>query len=687
MLEPLFTPRSVLLTGISPEPGNLARTSLYNLRTAGYAGEIHLLGRKEADVFGIPIRTSFDDLPDGIDVAVVLTPARMVADTLDQCGRKGIRYAIVQSAGFAELGEEGARLADEVLAVARRHQIRFSGPNGLGVINPACGFDPVFIPMRPQWRPGGASVATQSGGMGLSYLWAFGDQNVGVARWVSMGNKLDLDEVDYVRFLSKDPDTRSIVLYLEGIARGRDLFEAIKASDKPVLVHKSGRTDAGARMAFSHTAALTGDDAVLSAMLAQAGAVRVESSGEVANLCKAFELPPVRGPRVAIISRSGGHAVVAADCAADSGFDLPPFSSDLLSMATGRQVIKRGNPLDLGDVFDIDLYGQLLGAAAADPGFDAVVLMFGYFPPFETETGRRLVPLVRELTERHGKPVVLALMSDEQELVELRRLHPYPYFESVEDAFRALRLSRDHQAYVGRRDAAAPDEAPPGTDRAAARVDAASGGCGGPVSAAEAFGALADAGIQVAPCVLARTAADLAGAPAFPVAAKVATARVVHKTDAGGVVLGIPDAAALAATFADFSARFGPFGEGEGVLVQSMAAPGVEVLVGGRRDPVFGPIVVVGLGGILVEVLHDTAIRLAPVSLDEARGMIASLKGAALFRGVRGRPPADVEALARIVHAVSHLLAATPRIAEIDLNPVLVHPQGATAVDVRILKA
>ncbi len=683
MLGPLFNPRSVLLTGVSPEPGNLARSSLYNLVTFGFKGAIHLLGRKEVELFGHTIRTSWDDIPDGIDVAVILTPARTVAETLDQCGRKGIRYAIVQSAGFTELGGEGEVLAAEVKAVAHRHGIRFTGPNGLGIIHPSHGFAPIFIPLRPQWRFGGVSIATQSGGMGFAYLWTMADQNVGVAKFVSMGNKMDLDEVDYLDYYAKDPETRAVVLYLEGIVRGRALFEALRDCGKPVLVHKAGHTEGGSKMAFSHTAALTADDDVLGAMLRQAGATRVHTMEDVISRSKVVELPPCRGSRVAVISRSGGHAVVAADCAAESGFQLPPFSPEFLAAAAGRQVMRKGNPLDLGDVFDFDLYARLLETAVQDPGFDAVLLLFGYFPPFETEASRRLLPKIHELNDRYGKPVALILLADEHELTEVRRAQPNTYFNSVEEAFAALKVSRDHQVRLQALATATPDAAPAGIDAASARVANAPDGT---MPMDEAFRVLSDAGIPTAPSVLVQSVADLSNVPPFPVAAKVASARAVHKSDVGGVQLGIPDRAALEAAVADLAGRFGPFGEGEGVLVQSMAAPGVEAIVGGRQDPVFGPLVVVGLGGVLVEVLKDTAIRLAPVSLASARDMIAELKGAALFRGVRGRAPADVEALARVVHAVSYLVAGCPAMGEIDLNPVLVHPHGATVVDVRIRK-
>ena len=683
MLESLFEPRSVLLTGVSNEPGNLAFASLHNLITFRFAGEIHLLGRTPGEILGRPVRTSFDEIPNGIDVAVILTPARTVAAMLEQCGQKGIRYAIVQSAGFKELGPDGEALAVEILAVARRHGIRFTGPNGLGVMHPAVGFMPVFVPLRPQWKPGGVSIASQSGGMGFTYLWCLADQNVGVAKVVSMGNKLDLDEVDYVRHFAGDQETKGIVLYLEGLSRGRELFDVLRACPKPVVVHKAGRTEAGTKMAFSHTAALAANDAVLDAMLRQAGAFRVHSQQEVVNACKAMILRPVRGNRVAIVSRSGGHAVVAADCAAECGFELPPYPPELLPK--GREVIKRGNPMDLGDVFDCDVYANLLERLAASQTFDAVVLLFGYFPPFETAQSHRFLHRIHELNEKYGRPIVVTLLSDEVELTAVRREIPYPTFPSVEDVFGALKLARDYQIRVEhqnpptRRECATP---------ASRRSPMKRLGTGSEVpkqpTVVEAFQALVAAEIPVAPFVLALNEGDLAQAPAFPVAAKVASAKAIHKSDRNGVVLGIRDAAELAVAFRDLARRFGPFAEGEGVLVQAMAAQGLEAVVGGTRDPVFGPVVMVGLGGVLVEVVPDVQFRLAPVALDEARKAIRCLRGAGIMNSIRGRPASDVDALAGVVVAVSDLLVGDPEIQEIDLNPVIVHPVGCTAVDVRI---
>ncbi|MBI5477972.1 MAG: acetate--CoA ligase family protein [Deltaproteobacteria bacterium] len=684
MLEPLFAPRSVLIIGVSAAASNFAAIIASNLMRYRFNGEIFLLGRQPGLLYGHRIRTSFDELPDDIDVAVILTPASIVSDLLDQCGRKGIRHAIIQSGGFRELGDKGASLEEKLQEVATRHGIRFVGPNCLGVVVPRSGFAPIFVPLGGVYRPGSVSVAAQSGGVGMGYLYLMASEHVGLARFASMGNKLSLDEADYVRAFAADPDTGVIALYLESIGRGRALYDAIRECPKPVLVQKSNRTSLGQRIAFSHTAALAQNDAVLTAALAQAGAVRVATTRDMIAHIKACTLPPMKGRRVALISRSGGHAVIAADAAADAGLELPEFPPDFLSTISGSyatSVIRRGNPLDLGDLFDFDVYANIMERAAALDTIDAVVFIHEYFSEFGAEQSRRLVPRAEEVAQRHQKPVALVLFADEAETALVKELYSVPFFTSIEDTFQAL-------SSKWRLDT-----------RPAPDVNAARPSLGGAVTAVRKLVArgervvlgdgaslLAQAGLTVPHAVLVRAAADLPAEQPLPAVAKVVSRCVVHKTEAKGVSLGLADRVELEAAVADLAGRFGPFGEGEGVLVQQMAPAGIEVIVGAVRDPTFGPLVVVGLGGILVEVLRDTVMRLAPVTLDEARAMCRQLRAARVFDGVRGRPPADVEALARIIWTVSHLVAELPEIREVDLNPCLVHERGhgATVVDFRM---
>ncbi len=683
VLHGFFAPSSVLVVGVSDSPRNLARHIVGNLMEFRFPGAIYLIGRRPGFLYGHPIRTSFEDLPEGIGLAVILTPAPTVPDIVDRCGAKGIRYAVIQSGGFRELGEEGARIEARVVAAARRHGMRFIGPNCLGVLSPPGRMGAVFMPVKDYWRHGGVSVASQSGGVGVTYLYGLASENLGLARFASIGNKDDMDESDFLRVFDADPDTRAVALYLESIARGRAFFEALRACRKPVLVQKANRTPHSQGVAFSHTAALATDDAVVDAAIRQAGGIRVRTMHEMLSRIKALMLPAVRGPRLAVIARSGGHAVLAADAAADAGFALPEYPPEYLASIAGSfrsDVIRRGNPLDLGDLYDFEAYARILEGAAALPGFDAVVMVHEYFAVVEGEESRKLIPKAAELARRFDKPVVLVLVTDERETAQIKRLYDYPFFTSLEDALMALGAARR----VRERGAGdAPAEPSPDVGAAVTRVRALARS-GAREVLAEGFEVLRAAGVEVPAWALVRSTADLPVSVPFPVAAKVVSRRAVHKTEAGGVVLGLAGPEDLARTVADLAERFGPFGDGEGVLVQAMAPQGTEWIVGGRRDDVFGPIVVVGAGGVLVEVLKDTAIRLAPVSMAETREMIASLKAEPLLRGVRGAPPGDREALARLVVTVAALLHACPEVAEMDLNPCIVHPAGATVVDVRM---
>ncbi len=683
MLNGFFAPESVLVVGVSDSPRNLARHIVGNLMEFRFPGAIYLVGRRPGFLYGHPIRTSFDDLPHGIGLAVILTPAPTVPDILDRCGAKGIRYAVIQSGGFRELGEEGARLEARLAEVARRHGMRFIGPNCLGILSPPGRVGALFMPVKDYWRHGGVSVAAQSGGVGVTYLYGLASENLGLARFASIGNKDDVDETDLLRAFDADPETRAVALYLESIARGRDFFEALRACRKPVLIQKANRTTLSRGIAFSHTAALATDDAVVDAAIHQAGGIRVRTMNEMLSRIKALMLPPVRGTRLAVIARSGGHAVIAADAAADAGFELPEYPPEYLASIAGSfrsDVIRRGNPLDLGDLYDFDAYARILEGAAALPGFDAVVMVHEYFAVVEGEESRKLIPKAAELARRHDKPVVLVLVTDERETAQIKRLYDYPFFTSLEDALMALgaaRRVRDRGA------GGAPAEPFPDVSAAVERARALARS-GVREVLAEGFDILRAAGMEVPACALVRSAGDLPVPIPFPVAAKVVSRRAVHKTEVGGVTLGVETPGDLTRVVAEFARRFGPFGDGEGVLVQAMAPTGTEWIVGGRRDEAFGPVVMVGAGGVLVEVLKDTAIRLAPVSMAEARDMIASLKAEPLLRGVRGAPAGDRDALARLCVTLGALMHACPEVAEVDLNPCIVLPAGVTVVDVRM---
>ncbi|MBM4396861.1 MAG: acetate--CoA ligase family protein, partial [Deltaproteobacteria bacterium] len=581
-LDSVLDPRSILVVGVSESRTNAAGHIVGNLVSFGYKGVVHALGTKPGTVCGHPIRTSIDDVPDGIDLAVVMTPARTVPGLLDACGRKGIRHAIVQSGGFGELGEEGAAVQQAALDAARRHGIRFVGPNCLGALAPAAGVCTFFVPFEDFFDRGRVSLGAQSGGVGATYLYQIASEGIGLRRFVSMGNKLDVDEADLVTGFAADEGCDVVALYIEDVKRGRAFFDAIKGCAKPVLIQRAGRTAAGQKAAFSHTAALAADDAVLSAAIRQAGGLRVRSAEEMMCRIKAFLMPPMRGRRLAVISRSGGHAVIGADCATDEGFDLPPFPQDFLSSlghGWADSVIRRGNPLDLGDIFDFAAYARILDAVLSMPEFDGAVFVHEYFAKLEGETARRLVPAAEEAVRRHGKPVALVLFTDEEEVAHLKRHSSFPFYTSVECAVGALSASWKHERRKARK-ASNGGTAPGGVAEAAARVRELAG-MGRTSLLCEGLDVLGAAGVRVPWWGLVRSAEDAPDRLGHPVAVKAVSARAVHKTEAGGVVLDVRDPAHLRRVIEEMSARFGPFGEGEGVLVQRMCAPATEVIVGG----------------------------------------------------------------------------------------------------------
>lgn len=680
-LDPLFDPKSLLVIGVSESPENLARQIVINLKEFRYQGDVFLLGLRPGSLLGRRIHTSMEDVPDGIELAVILTPARTIPDLLDRCGQKGMKHAAILSGGFKELGEEGAVLEDRLVDVASRHGIRFVGPNCVGLISPPSGLGAVFAPVKDVWSPGGVSIAAQSGGVGFSYLYGLLSDNLGLARFASVGNKLDLDETDWIEFFGSDPETEVIALYLESISRGRTFFEALRSCPKPVVIQKTNRTTFGSKAAFSHTAAMAADDRIVDAAIRQAGGIRVASIREVIDGIKAMMLPPVRGNRLAVISRSGGHAVIAADFAADAGFELPPFSDDFLA-GIGRsyvnEVIQKGNPLDLGDLFDFDAYASILEGALALPEIDAVIMVQEYFSSFNAEDSRKLVPKAAELARQYGKPALLVMITDEPETAHLKQLYRFPFFTSVGTAFQALTAARQRGNWLTSRETAgtvtALADAVPAAVR---RLDTGNALTGG-------FQVLAAAGINVPKQRLVSSADEAGDDWTFPLAAKVVSTSAIHKSDAGGVFLDIGTSEELETAIGDLSGRFGPFQDGEGILIQTMAQPGTEWIVGGLRDPGFGPIVMVGAGGILVEILKDTAIRLAPITDIEAVEMLDELKASPVLDGVRGAPPGDRKALARLVQQVGQLLSDCPEIQEIDLNPCIVHENGLTVVDVRM---
>jgi acetate---CoA ligase (ADP-forming) len=697
-MDRLFYPRSVLVIGVSEKEDNLGRLISGNLIRYGYEGQLHLIGRNPGKLDGYTIETSFDALPDGIDLAVVLTPAATVPDYLEACGRKGIQYVIVESAGFGELSEDGRALERQVLETARKYGVRIVGPNCVGIISTDSGINTVFVRMeKEEVPPGSISLLSQSGGVVLTYADLFGGTGMGINKAVSVGNKVDLKESDYLAYFMEDEATQFAHCYLESIVAGRRLLDAASKGRKPVVVYKSNTGAASAQIAQSHTAALANDDRIVDAALRQFGMTRAGSFSDIVLYSKGFSMPPVKGRRLAVMSRSGGHAIISADLASAYGFELPPFPPSVLERA--RQyfraaVIDPMNPLDVGAVFDFDSYAVIIRAFLEEMRPDGVILVFNY----RRETyakAREIAAALKQMSFEYDTPIALVYFAETDEVRELEGELAYPIFAEVADAMRALAASRD--SYLRRQRLASmqwPNLEPQVTLPEGARLrveDILAGVNGGALLAHEAIAALEAYGIPVAPWAMAEDEAVAVAAAVgvgYPLAVKVVSADILHKSDVGGVVLGIEDEAALKKAIVDMRERLQashPSADIAGFLLQKMVPRGREVLLGSMRDQSFGPTVVFGLGGIYVEVFDDAAIRVAPITRQDAEEMIAAPRGSQLLAGVRGEAPADKGAIADNLLRLSRLVTDFPQIVEVDINPLVVYETGALAVDARIL--
>ncbi len=544
-----------------------------------------------------------------------------------------------------------------------------------------------FVKLKnPGINKGKVSVLAQSGGVSLAYFNLLASANVGIAKVVSMGNKLDLNEIDYLKYLIQDPQTEIIGLYLESLEKGRELMEIARSTSKPIILHKANIGEGSHHIAKLHTAALANDDRVVDAALKQADIVRTRDFRSFASAVKILSLPPMKGKSLVILSRSGGIAIVAADSAERYGFRLYPLTKEF----TGRihsyfraKVIQPTNPLDLGDLFDFDLYTKILEHVLKIKGVDGILFQHGATGE-EKEPSRRLIHAVRELSFRHQKPVVLCYMTEEEELAFIKRTFDYPIFTEPSEALSALAISREHY-----RKQNILKEKPPsyGVDRIRVkRILQKAKREKRDLLLPEAFEVLQVYGIPVAPYRVIHQKNDLNKAikeVGRPVVLKIISPEISHKSDVGGVILNIDDLQKAEEAFEKI--RKLNRKKSSGVLIQKMILGGKEVILGAKRDPSFGPVILFGLGGIYVEILKETSLRVAPINRSEAEEMISELKATAILKGVRGERPLDIEALVENLLRLSQLMVDFPEIEGIDINPVIVMKKGAVAVDARLL--
>lgn len=684
-LGAIFAPRSIAIIGASQDATKIGGRPVELLRRFGFPGTIYPVNPRASEVQGVPAYQSVAALPEAPDLAIIAVSAEAAGDALDACAAKGVKAAVIFSSGFAELGEAGVVMQDRLRDIARRSGMRVLGPNCLGAASVAERSIATFSVVLENGLPpiGPLGIASQSGNLGSYTALLARERGIGASRFITTGNECDIDIADAIAFLARDDATKVILCVLETCRDAARLIAALemaREAGKPVIVLKIGASEAGQAAAASHTGALAGSDAVFDAVFRRAGAVRVDSVEQLLDLGHAVAVLGDRLPksrRTMLLTASGGFGVLLADAASTAGLSLPSPSEgtqrrilDVVPYASPR------NPVDATAQMSSRpaILEAILAALLEDDACDALLVLMSaslYLPRLRGV----YMPTLRAVREKHpDKVVMLAVHGPPDAVAELTAMG-FPVVDGVGPSTRTL---------AGLCDLAAARSLPP---LPAALPPAASLDVAALRTEAGAKRALAAAGVPVLPervVGTAAAAAEAATAMGFPVVLKVVSPDLPHKTEVGGVVLGLGNAEAVAAAHDAMLANVvaaAPRARIEGVLVSPMVTGGTEMILGATRDPVFGPVVLVGLGGIFAEVIQDVAVRPAPVNEAEAMAMLRSLKAFPILDGARGRPKADLAAAATAIAALSRFAAQHGAdIAEIDINPLLVRAVGAGAV-------
>ncbi len=712
-LDAIFSPKSVAVIGASGTPGKVGHDIFVNILRGGYRGTLYPVNPKAHSIACVKSYPTITEIPDSIDLAMIILPPKPALQAVDSAIEKAVKGIVIVSAGFREIGDEGRQTEDRIVSICREAGVRVVGPNCLGVINPqpSVRLNASFSARMP--KAGNVSFISQSGALCTAVLDFAADREFGFSKFISIGNKADVDELDLLRYFHRDQETEVIMLYLEELRRGPEFIQAVKDitcgdfRPTPVLVIKSGRTNAGARAAASHTGALAGTEGVYNAIFKQAGIIRVESINELFDYASAFayknetELGKMRrkvphGNRVAIVTNAGGPGIVATDMTVSAGLTLAEFNEETVETLASHLPLTANlnNPVDvIGDAAP-ERYENALVAVIRDENVDGALVILT--PQSMTNALGTAEAIVR-IARRSHKPIICCFMGivDVSAGVKYLQEHGIPVFkfpESAANAFGALYrysrwLNRQHLSQFEFKH-----------DHVKAADIIAENLAAGNTQIGELVGnrLLECYGFKVLPTKLAKTgdeATNIAEEMGFPVVLKIVSAQILHKSDAGGVVIGLENGIAVRNAFHEIVERakaFNPEAVIDGVLVQKMAPPGEEVILGANRYPIFGPLLMFGIGGIFVEVFKDVEFRLAPIGRNEARRMIRSIKGYKLLKGFRGRPKTELDILEKSLVALSDMVIDHPEIMELDINPLLVYPegQGVMVADCRmILKA
>lgn len=686
-LDALFRPRSIAIIGASSDPRKIGGRPVNFLKRAGFKGAIIPINPGSAEVQGLKAYPRIEDAPDGIDQAIVAVPAGMAMAAVEGCIARGVRAIVMFSAGFGEIDEKGLHAQRAIAARCREAGVRLLGPNALGIMNQADGvFSTFSASLEQHWpKPGNIAVASQSGAVGTYCFTLLEDRGAGISHLITTGNESDVDISDAIAWLATDPATDVIFSYLEGARDGARLRSALalaRANGKRVVLTKVGVSDVGAAATASHTGTLAGSDAGYAAAFNAAGVFRAETISEAADIAVAMSVGPLpKGRRLGVVTVSGGAGAFLADAASAEGLELPPLPDE--TQKAIREILPFAAPRNPVDstaqvANDRTLLPRMMDIMMKGAPFDIVIAYLG-FAAENAGAMEAMMPGLTSLRDSYPDTRFLFCMRGPVAAKEALLKQGFPVTVEPRDAVRTAAAL----AWTG-------EQGPP---RVAEPVAKAAPLPEGALDEAACKRILAAAGVPFAQERTATNATEAvaaAGAIGFPVAMKVLSPDLAHKSEVGGVRLGLADAAAVSEAWDGMMASVrakAPNARIEGALIAPMIAGGVETVIGMHRDPVFGPVMMFGLGGVFVEVLKDVAFALAPLTPETARKLILSVKGAALLKGARGKPPVDLDALTDALVALSRFAAAhADEVASVEINPFIALPKGGVGVDAVILR-
>src|SRR5689334_15728642 len=699
-LDVFFKPKTVAVIGATENPNTVGRTLFWNLMTSPFGGTVYPVNPKRSSVLGVKAYPSISDIPEEVDLAVVVTPPPSIPGLIKECGENGVQGAIVISAGFKEVGAEGAKLEQQLLEEAHKANIRIIGPNCLGVMSPLSGMNATFATAIA--RPGSVGFISQSGALCTAVLdWSLKEM-VGFSAFVSVGSMVDVGWGDLIYHLGNDPKTRSIVIYMETIGNARSFLSAARevALTKPIIIIKPGRTAAAAKAAASHTGSLTGSDEVLEAAFRRSGVLRVNNIADLFYMAEVLaKQPSPKGNRLTIVTNAGGPGVLATDALITGGGELAELSAETMDAynAVLPGTWSHNNPVDIIGDASPERYAKALEIAAKDPNSDGMLVIL---TPQAMTDPTQIAEQLKPLAKLEGKPLIASWMGGVdvaagEEILNRANIPTFPYPDTAARAFNYMWQYADNLKSIYETPAMPEDSATWAPDRKLVeKIIAGSRAEGRSIlTEFESKQVLAAYGIPVAKTIIAASAADAVKAAdeiGYPIVLKLYSETITHKTDVGGVQLNLSNPAAVEKAFAAIQSSVAEKAGAQhfqGVTVQPMIKlkDAYELIIGSSLDPQFGPVLLFGTGGQLVEVFKDRALALPPLNSTLARRMMEQTKIYKALKGVRGRRPVDLAELELLLVRFSALVAEQRWIKEIDINPLLASPDGLIALDARVV--